>query len=181
MYPGSVSIHQGLDYAIEAFASVHAQIPNAEFRVYGEGSEWERIIQLTKKLNIEQKVVLNKTIPLDEIPRIMKESDIGIVPKRSDSFGNEAFSTKIFEFMTLGVPVLVADTRIDKYYFNDSLVKFFKSGDVHDLAEKMLEIVKDRELRKKLSDNSLEFIKENLWSKHKERYFDLVDTLAGKK
>ena len=51
----------------------------------------------------------------------MAEADFGIVPKRSEGFGNEAFSTKIFEFMALGIPVIAADTKIDKYYFNDSL------------------------------------------------------------
>jgi len=35
---------------------------------------------------------------------VMAEADLGVVPKRADSFGNEAYSTKIMEFMSLGVP-----------------------------------------------------------------------------
>jgi len=42
-------------------------------------------------------------------------ADLGIVPKRKDNFGNEAFSTKILEFMAMSVPVIVSDTMVDKF------------------------------------------------------------------
>ena len=64
-------------------------------------------------------------IPLEEIAKIMAQADLGVVPKRSEGFGNEAFSTKTLEFMALGVPVLASGTKIDHYYFNDSVVEFF--------------------------------------------------------
>ncbi len=38
----------------------------------------------------------------------MWRADLGVVPKRAEGFGNEAFSTKILEFMACGVPVLVS-------------------------------------------------------------------------
>ena len=58
-------------------------------------------------------------LPLRAIASMMADADLGVVPKRNDSFGGDAFSTKILEFMALGVPLLVADTRIDRHYFND--------------------------------------------------------------
>ena len=64
----------------------------------------------------------------------MAEADLGIVPKRNDSFGDEAFSTKILEFMASGVPVVVSSTRVDRHYFNDKVVRFFPSGDIGRLA-----------------------------------------------
>jgi len=70
----------------------------------------------------------------------MASADIGVVPKRADSFGDQAFSTKIFEFMALGVPVIVSRTQIDSFYFDDSVVKFFDSKDEESLAEAMLEL-----------------------------------------
>jgi glycosyltransferase involved in cell wall biosynthesis len=44
----------------------------------------------------------------------MENADLGVVPKRNDPFGDEAFSTKILEFMAMGVPVIVSETRIDR-------------------------------------------------------------------
>ena len=65
-------------------------------------------------------------IPLERVAETMATVDLGVVPKRNDSFGNEAFSTKIMEFMAMGVPVLVSNTRIDQHYFNERLVHFFE-------------------------------------------------------
>ena len=96
---------------------------------------------------MEDTVIFYGTLPIDEISEAMANSDLGIVPKRKDSFGNEAFSTKIFEFMSVGVPVLVSDTKIDKFYFNDDIVQFFTSGDEHDLADKLLKLIKDEDFR----------------------------------
>ena len=39
------------------------------------------------------------------------------------------------EFMSMGVPVVVSETTIDRYYFDDLVVKCFKAGDESSLAE----------------------------------------------
>jgi hypothetical protein len=52
-------------------------------------------------------------------------------------FRNEAFSTKIMEFMAMGAGA-ASETQIDRYYFNDNLVQFFRSADPEDLAAKIL-------------------------------------------
>ena len=62
-------------------------------------------------------VLIKPPIPLEKIADAISNADLGIVPERKDSFGNEAFSTKIFEFMSLGVPLIASDTKIDKYCF----------------------------------------------------------------
>lgn len=52
--------------------------------------------------------MLHESRRLREIAGIMEKADLGVVPKRKDNFGNEAFSTKIFEFMAMRVPVIVS-------------------------------------------------------------------------
>ena len=108
----------------------------------------------------------------------MATADIGLVPKRNDSFGGEAFSTKILEFMSLGVPIIVSRTKIDTYYFNDSVVKFFVPDDVNDLADSMLKMSKDQNLRKNLAENALKFVEDFGWEKRKEDYLGLADRLT---
>jgi hypothetical protein len=114
-------------------------------------------------------------LPLTEISAVMANADVGVVPKRKDSFGNEAFSTKILEFMAVGVPVIVSDTKIDKYYFDESLVTFFQSDDEKHLADRMLLLIQDGKLRSRLVSNAEEFIKKNNWEVKKAEYLKLVD------
>ena len=108
----------------------------------------------------------------------MESADLGIVPKRKDNFGNEAFSTKILEFMAMSVPVVVSDTMIDQYYFNDSIVKFFRSGDDNDLARCMLEMILNSEARKLQIETANRFVETFDWSVRQHEYLELVDRLT---
>jgi len=123
-------------------------------------------------------VFLYEAVPLRDIVRVMKDADLAVVPKRGDSFGNEAFSTKTLEFMALGVPLIVAATTIDKYYFNDTLVRFFRCGDEQELAAAMLQLIQDPNLRERLVRNGLEFAARYDWESNKARYMNIVDSLT---
>jgi len=83
---------------------------------------------LIQELHLENRVFIRNPMPLREIAKVIESADLGIVPKRKDTFGNEAFSTKILEFMAMGVPVIVSDTQIDRYYFDDSVVNSSVAG-----------------------------------------------------
>ena len=130
LFPGSFQWHQGLDIAIEAFALVHKRVPNAEFHIYGGGDEKSDLEALADRLELNHSVKFCGSVSLEDIADVISNADIGVVPKRADSFGNEAYSTKIMEFMSQGVPVVLSRTKIDNFYFDDSVVRFFKSGDV---------------------------------------------------
>jgi glycosyltransferase involved in cell wall biosynthesis len=177
IYPGTLGWHQGLDIAIKAFAKVKGQIPQAEFHIYGRGREFNNLRKLTTELNVMDRVLFKDPMVLDRIANVMANADLGIIPKKDDPFGGEAFSTKTLEFMSLGIPIIVSGTKIDRHYFNDTVVKFFKSDDVDDLAESMLAMVNNHELRNTIRDNALRFVDDYRWSKKKDEYFELVDSL----
>ncbi|MDD5676241.1 MAG: glycosyltransferase family 4 protein [Chitinivibrionales bacterium] len=177
MYPGTLGPHQGVDIAIRALARTATGIPQAQLHIYGVGGEELALRRLARQLGQEERVLFLGICPLDEIAGKMACADLGIVPKRADGFGNEAFSTKIFEFMALGVPVLVSNTKVDKFYFNDSVVQFFESGNDADLAEKMIYLAGHADERKRLADNAHKLIQTNNWDVKKQDYFSLVDSL----
>lgn len=177
-YPGTLNWHQGLDLAVKAFAMVHGKAPEMEFEIYGEGSARSEIERLVVELGLSNRVRLHSPRPLREIATVMANADLGVVPKRNDFFGGEAFSTKIMEFMALGVPLLVAETRIDRHYFNNELVRFFKAGDVESLAEGMLDAYRDRERGKALAANALAYVRANSWGIKKSDYLAIVQRLV---
>ena len=179
VYPGTLSYHQGLDLAIRAFAQIANKSPQTEFHIYGGGDQAEFLKTLIAELHLQDRVFLKGGRTLQEIAVIMENSDLGIVSKRSDGFGNEAFSTKIFEFMSVDVPVIVPETAIDRYYFNDSVVKFFQANDEKSLAEAMLLLIDNPGLRQELVRNAREFIEGYSWEKNKDIYLGLVDSLVA--
>src|ERR1035438_5895744 len=73
------------------------------------------------------------------LARVMAATDLAIEPKRATSaFGNEALSTKILEFMALGVPIVASRTRIHAYYYDESIIKYYDSDDEASLANCIL-------------------------------------------
>ena len=177
IYPGSLNWHQGLDIAIKAFSKIKDQVPQAEFHIYGNGPSRENLENIVVELGLTGRVFINDAMSMDRIAEIMAGTDLGIVPKRNDPFGGEAFSTKTLEFMSLGVPIIVSKTRIDQYYFNESVVKFFNPEDEADLASAMLELITDNSARVRIFKNSSKFVEDFSWDLKKKIYINILDKL----
>ena len=177
-YPGTLNWHQGVDLAIRAVAILREKAPHLKLLIIGDGPDREKLKVLVQEYGLGDRVVISGVVPLEMVAQTMAGVDLGVVPKRKDSFGNEAFSTKIMEFMAMGVPVVASKTRIDQYYFNENLVQFFESESIEDLASRILQLVNDLEKRSMLSASALKFIEVNNWDVRKHEYLDLVDRLV---
>jgi glycosyltransferase involved in cell wall biosynthesis len=178
IFPGSLNWHQGVDIAIRALARIKDAVPNAEFHVYGDGPAVPALTALAEELGVGDRVIIQGSRDIGEMAGLMENADLGIVPKRNDSFGDEAFSTKSLEFMLMGLPVIMSDTKIDRYYFNESMVKFFRSGDDAALAEAMLAMIHNPELRIKLAKNALAFAQDYDWESNQDKYLNIVNRLT---
>ena len=183
LFPGSLQWHQGLDIAIRAFAEFKRKVPKAEFHIYaGAGGDMKVSLRsLVERLGLEDSVKFYGGVPLDKVAQVIANSDLGVVPKRADSFGNEAYSTKIMEFMSQGVPVVISRTKVDSHYFEEGTVHFFPSGDSQAMAEAMLDVVNNRGLRESLIARGYEYVEGNSWDTKKKEYLDLVDTLSAER
>ncbi len=181
IFPGSFQWHQGLDIAIQALALLRDKTPNAELHLYGGGSgrggEAE-LRRLADRLGLNGSVKFCGGVPLEQMAAVLANADIGVVPKRADSFGNEAYSTKIMEFMSQGVPVVVSRTKIDTFYFDDTVVRFFESGDVQAMAGAMLDVIESPATREALVAAGYEYMNRHSWETKKADYLELVDSLS---
>jgi len=178
LYPGGLQWHQGLDIALRAFKQVLRDVPAAEFHIYGDGSAKESLVRLTDQLGLNERVRFLQPRTAHEIATIMANADVGVVPKRADSFGDEAYSTKIMEFMAVGVPVIVSSTKVDRYYFNDSIVRFFDSGNPDALAKEMVAVLRNEELRKRMTAQAFEYAATHCWENRKGDYLRMVDSMC---
>jgi glycosyltransferase involved in cell wall biosynthesis len=178
-YPGSLNWHQGVDVAIHAFSRVADQMPEAEFHIYGEGPAKPSLIHLTADLGMQSRVIFHDFLPSHEIARVMASTDIAIEPKRATSaFGNEALSTKILEFMVLGVPIIASKTKIHAYYYDESIIKYYENDDEEQLAEAIALLRNNPKLRFELAARASEYARRSSWQSRKQEYLQLVDTLV---
>jgi glycosyltransferase involved in cell wall biosynthesis len=179
LYPGILSRHQGVDIAIRAVALAREQVPNLEFHIYGDGAEKEPLRKLADELGLSDVVFVYDPVPIHEVARLMAETDLGVEPKRADTFANEAYSTKVLEYMSQKVPVIVSRTRVHEHYFDESTVLFFASGDAADLARQMVTLFRAPALRQTLVANGLALVERQSWHTRQSEYLRLIDDLVG--
>lgn len=177
VYPGSLGWHQGLDIAVRAVALARQAVPTIKLHIYGEGSAKPGLEALVDELGLREYVQLKPPLPLRAIAAVMASADVGVVPKRGDGFGGEAFSTKIMEFMALGVPLVAADTRIDRHYFDESMLRFFRAGDSQALCDALVAAHADPLEGQRRAARALTFVREHSWDRRKHAYLDIVDGL----
>lgn len=182
IYPGTISDQHGLDVAIKAIALAKNKIPDIRLDIFALGGSLfltNSLKSLVKNLDLEKNVSFLKPVNPELLGKFISEADVGIVPKKSGLFSDEAFSTKILDFMAAGIPVLASRTRIDEYYFDDTQIKFFEVEDPDDMARAICELYEKPKLRESLSDNGRQFIAKNNWEVKKSLYDDILKTLSG--
>ena len=167
----------GVDLAVGAIALLRKKEPILRLLIIGDGPDRNKLYTMVQEQGLDDRITLTDMIPLEQVAETMAHIDLGVVPKRKNSFSDEAFSTKIMEFMAMGVPVLASDTRIDQWYFDGGEVQFFESENVHDLATKIMDLASNPAKRDALKAHGMQFIAKNNWDIKKHEYFELVDRL----
>jgi len=178
MYHGTLTSIYGLDIAIEAFALVHNDMPGAELRILGSGTEQGALASLAQARGLASKVKMVGQVPPTEIPTRLSQCDAGVLPIRRDVFLDFAFPNKLPEFIIAGKAVLVSRLKAIRHYFSEDALAYFEPNDPADLARQMLHLYRHPELRTQLSAKASSEYVPIRWLVMKERYLGLVQRLA---
>ncbi len=182
VYPGTISYHHGVDIAIKALAIVKKELPDVRFDIYARSRNmgyYNYLLTLIEGLDLRDNVRILEPVKTEELGTILANANLGIVPKRDGVFASEAFSSKIFDFMAAGVPIIASRTKIDEYYFDDSMVMFFQPENHTDLARCILELFQNPEKRETLARKGKRIIERNNWEVKSPKYLDIVHSLVG--
>jgi glycosyltransferase involved in cell wall biosynthesis len=181
VYHGTLARRLGLDIAIEAIFKAKKTIPHMEFRIIGAGEERDQLISLRDKLDLQDIVKFSEGfVPVENIPSIIQDADIGLIPLRNSSGTDIMLPTKLLEYVTMGIPCIVPKTGTISRYFDEDMVQFFEAENVDSLAEAIITLYRDPGKRTSLSNNATErFANVYNWSAHKKEYTTLVEHLIG--
>jgi glycosyltransferase involved in cell wall biosynthesis len=97
---------KGVEYFLEAAASLTSRFPSARFLIVGEANvepPYRRELeQRANTLNLEGRIVF--TGQRNDVPQIMREVDISVLPSLTESFSNS-----LLESMANGLPVVATN------------------------------------------------------------------------
>ena len=138
---------------LEVFKKVHNSHEELELKIVGEGSQRETLERRIKELNLEGSVTITGRIPTDMVKRELEKAKIFVLTSVCESF-----SLVLCEAMEQGLPSLsfdidVGPKEIIKDGYNGFLIE---NRNVDKMAQKIIELVENRELWNDISKNALE-------------------------
>lgn len=158
---GRLTIEKGHIYLIEAVPIIKLRIKdqraklqfkdqNLHFVLVGEGNQRGLLESRMKELNIEDQVTLLGFQPEEDKPKILWDLDIFVFPSIREGFG-----IAMLEAMAAGLPVVASDLpKALREIASDSEVIFFEPRNPKSLADKVVELINNPDLRKKLASNA---------------------------
>jgi glycosyltransferase involved in cell wall biosynthesis len=180
IYHGTVSKRHGLEIAVRAVGALRREIDGLQLRIFGEGDDITRLIDLVEELSLRDVVQISRGIvPLDEMVDKIRDADVGIVPILCDGFTKYMLPVKLLEYVALGMPVICSRTETIESYFDDSMVQFASPGSIPELTESILLLYRCPDRRKELSANASKFNAVHSWEKQKRSYYQLIDRLLA--
>jgi glycosyltransferase involved in cell wall biosynthesis len=179
VYHGTLAHRLGLDIAVRAMATVKHAIGNAELRIIGAGEERGPLIELRDNLGLQEFVTFSEGfVPVDRIPALIADADIGLVPLRISGGTDIMLPTKLLEYVNVGIPCIVPKTGTIARYFDEEMVQFFEAENVQSLADAMLELYRNPKRRANLAQQAMDrFGRTYNWTEHKKVYTNLVTEL----
>ena len=138
--------------------------------IYGKGELKNKLEDLTKELQIEDKVFFKGYISNENVPKVLNEMDIFVVPSINESFGVAAV-----EAMACELPVIVSNADGLKEVVENNKTGFvIETKNSKAIAEKIKLLINEKELRKKIGKEGRERVKELYdWEKNVEKMLDI--------
>jgi glycosyltransferase involved in cell wall biosynthesis len=133
------------------------EIPETQFIIAGEGSEEEKLRRLAKSLGVADSVKFIGFVQNDELPEYLNTIDVYV----STSLSDAGIAASTAEAMACGLPVIVTDVADNRKWVEDGVNGFvIQTKDPKSLAEKIIYLLKNEDIRKRFGKVSRKIIEE---------------------
>ncbi len=148
-----------IETLIRAAPVLLKEFPMAKLIIAGDGSQKKNLKKLTDELNISDSIKFIGWVRDGEVPKYLNSSDIYVSTSLSD--GDLAQSTQ--QAMACEIPIITTDLIVNKERIKDGENGFiFPRGNFESLAENIIKLLKDKNLRLRLGKNGRKTIEAEL-------------------
>lgn len=177
VYHGTVTRRYGLDLALHAVARLLPELPDLHLTVLGRGDAMPELAALRDRLGLGDHVELrDELVPAEDLPAVLADMDLGVVPYRDDPFTDGLLPTKLLEYGAMGIPAVATATTAISRWFAGTAVALVPPGDVDALAAEVRRL-HDAGARRELASRRAEFDRRFAWDRVAADYVDLVGGL----
>lgn len=170
LWVGRVKRYKRVDHVLLASSLIENQLPNAKLIIVGTGDHIENIKNLGRKLGLK-----NVFFPgfVDEKEKAMLMASSWVIV--SSSFV-EGWGMTITESAACGTPAVAYDVAgLRDSVSNNESGLLVSDGNVKELAQNLLKVLQDEQLRAELGSNALNRTKQFSWNRIAQDFSDFLE------
>jgi glycosyltransferase involved in cell wall biosynthesis len=133
-YHGTLTPMYGLDIAVEAVAAARGAGLDVTYDIFGSGPMADALQEQIARLGLDDTVRLHGAVSHHALRSALPTFHAGFLPTRLDRMTQYSLSTKLLEYVHLGIPLIAP--RIPTYlrYFPEACASYFTPGDAADAS-----------------------------------------------
>src|SRR5262249_10920865 len=120
----------------------------------------------------------NRMYPLSEIPALLADCNLGLVPLEISSITNYVLPLKLLEYLCLGMPSVTVRNAAIGYYFSEGDCLFYDPDSPESLRLIFDRLATDPDLLSHYQQRALALRSRFLWSNEKQKYIAMMRRLT---
>ena len=178
-YVGVMGKQEGIKYLLQAAKYIVFKLgrTDIQFGLVGGGTELGELKKYARELNLEKYITFTGRVPDKELLEMLNTADVCVNPDIANEMNDKSTMNKIMEYMALGKPIVQFDLTEGKFTAKDASL-YAKKNDASDLAKKIMHLLDNAELRKKMGALGMERVKDELeWKYEEPKLLNAYDAL----
>jgi len=166
VFSGRLARNKGIFLLLEAVNNLKFKIKNLKLIIIGDGPLKPKIQKFIKDNNLQDNMIFAGWLPgTEDVAKVYNQSKIMVMPSL-----NEGGPRVNFEAMACKVPVVTTRVGAMIDVIKDRENGLFIDWDAEDIAKKIIELLKDDDLRKKIAENGYHTVQQFEKKKAIENY-----------
>jgi glycosyltransferase involved in cell wall biosynthesis len=176
-YVGRIKKYKSVDHLLRAFAIVLKVLPEARLVIIGEGDGRPAFEQLSYELQIHHATTFTGFLPLEEKVRLLNQVQVVV-----NTSAKEGWGLTVTEANACGAPAVASDVAGLRDAVKDHETGLlYEYGNIEQLAEKILLLLRDEHLRTRLMKGALEYAQSLTWDKSAEIMMDVIEQVLRRR
>jgi len=159
-YAGCFAEWHGVLDLVKASKKVISKTDQVRFLMIGPNSS-VRVLPMVRRMNLENYFIFTDLVPYNEVPSYLSVCDILAAPYNPSAyvetrkFGFFYSPIKLFEYMACGRPIVTSSCGSIPTIIRDKTTGcLFEPGNIEELANAILFLLKNRKLSEKIGNNA---------------------------
>ena len=180
---GTLRWRKGYHFSIRAFAKVAAEFPDLNYVIVGKKYKedyYVRLQNLIDELHLRNRIFILENInDTKHLAEVYTSAELFCLFSQNVGHDVEGFGLVFLEAAAAGLPVVgVKNCGIDDAVRDGENGILVATRNPDDFANALGAILRDLELKKRMSEQSLFFAKECIWEKRVREYIDIYKQLV---